>query len=200
MALSDNEKSKHLAYKPRKTTAVQSRWSDKQKIEAIQSYLLLGNLAMTGRILNIPEITLRQWKATEWWQNQVEELKLQERVELSGKIKKIANAALTVVEDRLTNGDFIYDQKTGEMRRKLVSMKDAHKVSVDLMAKQELLEKNNSPLAQDIQDGDRLLKLAERFATFVKPQTPLVERVDVVDVEVRDASVEEDMSSPFEEK
>ena len=200
MALSDNEKSKHLAYKPRKTTAVQSRWSDKQKIEAIQSYLLLGNLAMTGRILNIPEITLRQWKATEWWNNQVEELKLQEKVELSGKIKKIANAALTVVEDRLTNGDFIYDQKTGEMRRKLVSMKDAHKVSVDLMAKQELLEKNNNPLAQDIQDGDRLLKLAERFATFVKPQTPLAERVDVVDVEARDASVEEDMSSPFEEK
>jgi hypothetical protein len=148
--------------------------------------LLLGNLAMTGRILNIPEITLRQWKATEWWTNQVEELKLQEKVELSGKIKKIANAALTVVEDRLTNGDFIYDQKTGEMRRKHVSMKDAHKVSVDLMAKQELMDKQTSPLAQDIQDGDRLLKLAERFATFVKPQAPLVERVDVVDAEIKE--------------
>ena len=190
MALSDNERSKHLAYKPRKTTAVQSRWSDKQKIEAIQSYLLLGNLAMTGRILNIPEITLRQWKATEWWNNQVEEIKLQEKVELSGKIKKIANAALTVVEDRLTNGDFIYDQKTGEMRRKLVSMKDAHKVSVDLMAKQELLEKNNNPLAQDIQDGDRLLKLAERFATFVKPQLPVAERVDeyIDNVEIKEVA------------
>lgn len=197
MALSDNSKSKHLTYKPRRTDAVQTRWSDKQKLEAIQSYLLLGNLAMTGRILNIPEITLRQWKATEWWTSQVEELKLQEKVELSGKLKKIANVALTVVEDRLQNGDFIYDQKTGEMRRKLVSMKDAHKVSVDLMAKQELMDKQTSPLAQDVQDGDRLLKLAERFATFVKPQAPLVERVDVVDVESR--QVEEDLSSPFKE-
>jgi transposase-like protein len=200
MALSDNPKSLDLQYKPRKLAATQSRWSDKQKIEAIQSYLLLGNLALTARMLSIPEITLRQWKATEWWNKQVEELRHQEKVVLTGKIKKIASAAMTAVEDRLENGDWIYDQKTGDMRRKHVSMKDAHKVAVDLLAKQDLLEKKVSPISQDLEDGERLIKLAERFATFVKPQLPVAERVDFVDVETNDTSIEEDMSSTFEEK
>lgn len=188
MALSDNPRSADLSYKPRKTSATQSRWSDKQKIEAIQSFLLLGNLALTSRMLGIPEITLRQWKATEWWSNQVEELKHQEKTALSGKLKKIVNAATMAVEDRLANGDWIYDQKTGDMRRKHVSMKDAHKVAVDLMARQDIMEKKNTPASQELEDGERLLKLAERFATFVKPQAPLLERVDVdiTDVEIKE--------------
>lgn len=181
MALSDNPRSKSLVYKVRKTTSGNARWSDKQKIEAIQTYLLVGNLNMTGRMLNIPEDTLRGWKQDVWWKNQLEEIKLQDKIVLSSKLKRISEAALSVVEDRLTNGDFVYDQKTGTMLRKQVSMKDAHKVSVDLLVRQDLMDKVETPLSSTETNNETLKKIAEQFAMFVtkKPSAPLVEVVDV---------------------
>lgn len=140
------------------------QWSDQQKTEAVQTYLLLGNLAMTSRILGIPEITLRVWKNTGWWKDLVAEIKSQERVELSSKLKKIVNASLAVVEDRLVNGDFQFDQKSGEVIRKPVNMKDAHKVAMDMNARQELLEKTEKEVVNDASVEDKLLKLADKFA------------------------------------
>lgn len=140
------------------------QWSDKQKMEAVQSYLLLGNLALTARILGIPEVTLRYWKNTSWWQDVVQEIRSQEKVELSAKLKKIVNASLAVVEDRLLNGDYQFDQKSGQAVRKPVNMKDAHKVAVDLQDRQQILEKLDKPEVTDAKIEDKLLTLAEKFA------------------------------------
>lgn len=165
--LSDAESKKNRKSVPiRSINADTNRsWSDAQKLEAIQSYLVLGNLALTSRLLGIPEITLRVWKTKDWWKDQVAELKAQEKFELSAKMKKIVNASLAVVEDRLEHGDFQFDQKTGQTVRKPVNMKDAHKVAVDLQQRQEMLEKiSTEEIQQDSSVEDKLLKLAEKFA------------------------------------
>lgn len=165
--LSDAESKKNRKSVPiRSINADTNRsWSDAQKLEAIQSYLVLGNLALTSRLLGIPEITLRVWKTKDWWKDQVAELKAQEKFELSAKMKKIVNASLAVVEDRLEHGDFQFDQKTGQTVRKPVNMKDAHKVAVDLQQRQEMLEKVSvEETQQDTSVEDKLLKLAEKFA------------------------------------
>ena len=187
MALSDNDKMKDRKPKIRSVEATTNKsWSDKQKIEAVQSYLLLGNLALTSRILQIPEITLRVWKTTEWWKNVVDDMRQQESMEMSGRLRKIVDASLIAVEDRLINGDLMYDNKTGQMVRKPVNMRDAHKVAVDLMDKKKLLDKEATDGPQEQQDDDRLLKLAEKFASFVqnKIEKP-VEIIDVEDVEIK---------------
>lgn len=186
MALTDNPNTKHRKPKTRAVDAGTNRsWSDKQKVEAVQSWLLLGNLALTSRILGIPEITLRVWKTTEWWKNTVEDIKLQENMQMSARLKKIVDASLMAVEDRITNGDLMYDQKSGEMVRKQVNLRDAHKVAVDLMDKRSLLDKAAAPQQEEQQDEDRLLKLAEKFADFVnkKKDTPVI--VDVTDVTIK---------------
>jgi len=184
MALSDNPIAKTRKPKNRPVKAGSNySWSDKQKIEAVQSWLLLGNLALTSRVLNIPEITLRVWKNTEWWKTVVEDIRLQENMQMSSRLQKIVDASLGAVEDRLVNGDLVFDQKTGQTVRKPVNMRDAHKVAVDLMDKKTLLDKTALPQQEEKQDEDRLLKLAEKFADFVtkkKDPLPLVE--DVTDV------------------
>lgn len=165
--LSDAESKKGRKSVPSRSIAAETNrsWSDAQKLEAIQSYLVLGNLALTSRLLGIPEVTLRVWKTKDWWKDQVAELKAQEKFELSAKMKKIVNASLAVVEDRLENGDFQFDQKTGQTVRKPVNMKDAHKVAVDLQQRQEMLEKTAiEEVQQDSSVEDKLLKLAEKFA------------------------------------
>lgn len=166
--LSDSIHRKHVKSKPiRALDAKTNRtWSDKQKIEAVQSHMLLGNLALVSRVLGIPEVTLRVWKRSQWWHDAVAELRSQRRIELSSKMQKIVDASLSVVEDRLLNGDYQFDQKTGEVVRKPVNMKDAHKVAVDLQERQEALEKMERPELDTTEDRveDKLLKLAEKFA------------------------------------
>lgn len=142
------------------------QWSDAQKMEAVQSWLVLGNLALVSRLLSIPEVTLRYWKASEWWGNVVNEIRSQEKIELSNKLKSIVNASLAVVEDRLSNGDYMFDQKTGQTIRKPVNMKDAHKVAVDLQDRQETLEKAAMQQKETSDESveTKLLALADKFA------------------------------------
>lgn len=187
MALTDNPNTKHRKPRRRAVDAPTNRsWSDKQKIEAVQSYLLLGNLALTSRILNIPEVTLRFWKTTEWWKDVVDDLKLQETMQMSARLKKIVDASLGAVEDRLLNGDVIYDTKSGEMVRKQVNLRDAHKVAVDLLDKKAMLDKAAVPQQQETTDDNKLDKLAEKFAAFVnKKLEKEPEVIDVQDIEIK---------------
>jgi transposase-like protein len=174
------------------TAPTNKQWSDSQKMEAIQSYLLLGNLALTSRILGIPEITLRVWKTSQWWKDTVAEIKSQEKVELSSKMKKLVGASLAVVEDRLINGDFQFDQKTGEVIRKPVNMKDAHKVAMDMQERQDMIDKSLSGEESKGDEGvqSRLLKLAEQFAEMatkkIEQKVDEHRTVDAEDIEVKD--------------
>lgn len=184
MALTDNPNTKHRKPPIRSVEAKTNKsWSDKQKIEAVQSWLLLGNLALTSRVLGIPEVTLRLWKTTDWWKTTVAELKAQEDIQMSARLKKIVDASLAAVEDRLVNGDLMYDQKSGELIRKPVNIRDAHKVAVDLMDKKAVLEKAAAPVQEEQKDEDRLLKLAEKFADFVTQKNkPVIEVTDIIEI------------------
>tara|TARA_R110000868_G_scaffold403088_1_gene679961 strand:- start:9997 stop:10578 length:582 start_codon:yes stop_codon:yes gene_type:complete len=163
---SDFGRKKALPSTPQRSTVASTnkQWSDKQKMEAVNSYLLLGNLALTGRLLNIPEVTLRVWKASTWWKDAVAEVKASEKLELSARIKKLVDASITVIEDRLQHGDYQFDQKTGQTVRKPVNMKDAHKVAIDMQDRREILEKSEVTVQTEEHVEDKLLKLAEKFA------------------------------------
>ena len=177
--LTDNKNTKKRQPKIRAVDKSHYTWSDKQKIEAVTSWMTLGNLALTSRIRGFPEVTLRVWKASEWWKDVVEDIKSQEKIVLSSKLKTIMDASLAVVQDRLENGNYIYDSKTQTMVRKPVDLKDAHRVSVDLMDKKQVLEKTTDTPQSVMTDEDRLLKLAEKFADLVqKKKTVDVELVE----------------------
>lgn len=172
-------------------------WSDSQKIEAVTTYLMLGNLRQTGIALRIPEVTLRLWKAKEWWHDLEKELRTQDKVVLNNKLKKIVDNSLTIVSDRLENGDFIYDQKTGQLRRKPVGLKDVHKVATDMMTLQNkmITEEQHTTAQENI--ADKLAALAAEFAKVSEKieQKPTVEVTDVVFIEAQEESFDEDVSS-----
>lgn len=167
MALTDNENEKNRKRnKPKSLVAKGNfRYSDKQKIEAVSSYLAIGNLAMVARISGIPEITLRVWKASTWWKEVVDDLKMQEKIQLSSRMKALVEASQTIVAQRLETGDPILNQKTGEIIYKPVSMKDAHKVATDLIDRRAVIEKTTvDTVMTDERADDKLAALAEKFA------------------------------------
>lgn len=171
-------------------------WSDTQKIEAVQMYLLLGNLAEVGRQLQIPDITLRMWKVTQWWKDIVDSLKSQETIVFGQRLKTLIEKSLLAVDDRLANGDVIYNQKTGELIRKPVAMKDALKVATDLIDKRQKLER---PEQQQVaQEGvmERLEKLAKSFEAFA---TKKVEVTDVIFVKEAENALPEEREEGLQE-
>jgi len=195
MALSDAVKGADKRRNARPVVAsTNKRWGDKQKIEAAQTYLVLGNLSQTSRITGIPEITLRVWKTTEWWHKLVSELKAEQRIVLSNKLKRIVEAAHAVVENRLTVGDPYVNPRTGVVEYKPVNLRDAHRVAVDLVNQSEMLEKNtheDTVVSHD--DQDKLAALASKFAEFAtKKIEQLSDKKRTVDVPYVDIVGEED--------
>ena len=154
-------------------------YSDLHKLEAIKLYLVTGNLTQTAAALNSPHPTITLGKQSKWWKETSEEIRKEGTIQLSQKLKQIAAKALDITVDRLENGDHQYDPKTGEMIRKPVSMRDAHKVSIDLLNKH--LELEDKPVMEEAQKAtqDRLEALAQTFAGFAKK----VKKIEVMDIE-----------------
>jgi hypothetical protein len=173
--------------------ATKLRWSDRQKIEAVTTFLMLGgNVIMTSVTSGIPEDTIYKWKATEWWNTMVNDLKQEERLVLSSKLKKVVDKSWDVVADRLEQGDWIYDQKKGEMRRKPVSLRDAANVAKEATNIREKLDMAENFTVQADQIEDKLTKLAKAFSDLakgIKPPEPAedIEYVELVNPENEDA-------------
>ena len=164
MALSDHEEMKARRTRRRAIDAVGKHWSDSQKLEAVKTYLMLGSVRLTATLLKIPEVTLKVWRATSWWKELEAELKIQDELQLSTRLKGVIEKSLAVVEDRLEHGNFIYDQKTSKLKRVPVNLKDAHRVALDSVQQKDLIATRYVEQANDGQIEDKLLKLAEKFA------------------------------------
>ncbi len=181
--LSDSDKLKNVASrKKRPTTGVNNmHWSDSQKIEAVTTYLALGNLVLTSSVLKIPEFTLRAWKQKDWWKEIEQELAVQDDIQLSGRLKRIIETTLSATEDRIKNGDWIYNNKDGCLMRKPVNLRDVHKVTMDMIDKRDVISgKSTVSLATEAID-DRLMKLAEKFAEIAQAKAnPVIEVTDVI--------------------
>lgn len=183
MALSDNPDIKKLKSRPRRPISAKGKnWSDGQKLEAVQTYLMLGSVRTTAAVLNIPEITVKVWRTKSWWKDLEAELKLQDKLQLGTRLKKIAERSLEVVEDRLQNGNYIFDQKTGELVRVPVNLKDAHKVGVDSMNQREILERGQADNLNEGQIDNKLAELATKFAAMVNKKIDDKRTVEMADV------------------
>lgn len=179
--LSDSPHRKDVPSKPKrgKDVTTNRQWSDSQKLEAVTTYLALGNLALSSRVLGIPEMTLREWKNKEWWKEVEGELKVQDDIQLSSRLKRIIESTITATEDRLANGDWIFNSQSGTLMRKPVPLRDVHRVTMDMLDKRESIA-NKQPVSANLEQIDEKLKrLAEKFDEIAQGRRP-IEVTDVI--------------------
>jgi hypothetical protein len=152
-----------------------SVWTQNQKLEAVSTYLMLGNMAETAIVTGIPHQTLKVWKTSDWFKDYSLQLQSEDIQKMDGKLKRIVDKALKAVEDRLDLGDAQFDQKTGLITRVPVKAHVALKITSELMTKQEKL--HNNPIKEEVEKtiDDRLAKLSEEFARFASMKTINVE-------------------------
>jgi hypothetical protein len=173
----------------------QKSWGDQQKIEAVETFIMLGGQVMpTAAALQIPRQTLQHWMKTKWWAEIYDEVKQQDNIVLSLRLQKIVARSMDLVEDRLEKGDFFYDQKTGKIARKEVSLKDAHDVMQTSFKMRAAVEKPPEAALEESSVMDKLQNLAKQFEQFAAQQKekPKVEVTDVVFIEEKEHGMQEE--------
>jgi len=149
-----------------------NHWDDKKKVEVVTTWLAVGKLSLTEAITGVPKATIVNWKREPWWPDLVHEIQNETDQELDSKLQKIVDKSLDVVLDRIENGDFVLNSKTGEVTRIPTKLKDVHRVSVDLIDKRDLIRNRERVKVEVLVVEDYLKKLALQFANFVKKQLP----------------------------
>lgn len=175
-------------------------WSDSQKLEAVTTYLLLGgNLSKTGQVLNIPYPTLQMWKPSEWWKKLEDDVRREDRMQLSNKLKGIVETSWDLVKERLDNGDWVYNQKTGQATRKPVSIRDAGAIAANVTKLRTDMELTENFTVATEQIEDKLTKLAKAFADLSKGK---LKTGEVEDIEYSETGVssEGDDNAVYEER
>jgi transposase-like protein len=159
-------------------------WPLEKKIEVVSKYLVLGNMKLVSVDTGVDYGLLRQWKMQPWWKDLELEIRATQNIAVDNKLSRIIERAMDVTLDRLENGEIVFNRKTGELDRVPVSMKDANKVTTDLMTKQHALRKEESAQPQTSQQSvtEQLKTLAMEFAKWAEAkQKPIdVETIEIV--------------------
>ena len=156
----------------------QAQYSDKQRYEAVITYLALGNMAIVADATGIPHDTLRHWKMQPWWKDLEQQAREQKRLQISGKLSRVIEKAAKVVEDRLEHGDYRIN-KNGDLLRIPVNAKTAGDILTKSIDKQVLLDKiEEVPETKEEAVLDRLESIAKRLQEAAKLKTPQV--IDVI--------------------
>lgn len=177
---------KYIDRNPNSPLHHNANWSPKQRQEAVALYKILGNLKLVSNSLGIPYQTLKGWHIQDWWKECELEIANETKAKLTGNLSRIGEKALKVVEDRLENGEFIYDQKTGKIKRKPINSRDANKIftdSVDRTLLIEKLEREQVKVVTQEKMEDHLKKLKEIMLGFGGKTAKIGEVIDVQETE-----------------
>lgn len=140
-----------------------------KRMEVVGRFMLLGNLRVVSEQCGVSYNTLQDWKKSDWWPEVVQQIKRQKRSKTNDSITKIIEQSLDVMKDRLENGDYVLNNKTGEIVRKPVSIKDATTISSQLLQRQiqiEELEAASERSTDTVQET--LTLLAREFQKWSK--------------------------------
>jgi hypothetical protein len=155
-----------------------------KKIEVVTKYMALGNMRLVSELTKIPYYTLIGWKKEDWWGDLIDEIKKTRYAEQNTKLSKIVDKSLAAIEDRIDNGDFILNNKTGEVVRKPISIRDANTVARDLLNHQIKVDEVSNRMEERKENFQDTLKvLANEFAKWTRRvSTNKAETIDFKDL------------------
>lgn len=159
---------KLIYVKMNKTRAGQAgHWKEAKRIEAVTTYLSTGNLTETGRLTGVPLKTMEQWKTSDWWKEMEKKIRSDEEQHLDAKLTKIIDKTLEKLVDSIENGEHIYDQRTGQIKRMPAKMRDLNNAFNTILDKRQLIRKQPTKIVEQQNTATQLQNLADQFAKFV---------------------------------
>ena len=155
-----------------KTSHLQTgHWSEKKKYECVCLWASGMSLKEVSLQTNTPYATVRQWRTCKWWEDIHKDIKSEDSQKLDAKLTKILDKTLESIMDRLENGEFVYDQKSGKLKRTPIKLRDATTAMNSVLDKRQLIRKEPTKIVESSSTAIQLQNLAAQFAAFVnKPK------------------------------
>lgn len=165
-------------------------FTEESRIKAACVYAMTGSAVKTGEILGIRPGTIRQWKMQPWWQQVIDRIRTEKDDELDVKLTHILDKTVEVINDRLENGDYVYDAKNQELIRKPMGGKETAVVTSIMVDKRQLLRERREQKRDETDVMKRLKDIAQNFAKFVAAKDVTQESLEIVKKQnVEDAEV-----------
>jgi len=172
-------------------------YTDKEKMNAVCVFAVSGNSRRVAEATKIPEATIRQWKTTEWWNEILTRIHVEEDEELDTKLTNLVNKAVKEVNDRLEDGDWVYNARLDKLIRKPINAKDLAVVAAITVDKRQLLRGQPTQRVEKISQDERLLGLAKQFEQFSKAKEVVQVEEEVLEIEeVEEYDIEDDDDIP----
>ena len=111
-----------------------------KRFDVVARYMLLGNGKLVAEQTGVSYDTLMDWRQSDWWPEVVQQLRRQGKKKTSDTLVKVVENSLDIVSERLDQGDWVLNQKTGKLVRKPVTAKDAAQIANNLLQRQIQVE------------------------------------------------------------
>ena len=184
---------------PKDIRVAMERYSDEKKLEVVTIYLSTQSRQETSNISGVPLQTINSWMKSKWWDSACSKVRTLDKSKKLAKISRIVNQALDMVADRIENGDYLYDQKTGEVRRMPMSAKNAISASSAMIDRFLLLNKSFEDIQDKKDTNEKLNQLADAFTKFAQGKKPdFGAQQEPIDAEFSTVT-EEDLDTDVEE-
>jgi len=149
--------------------------SEEDRIKAATVYAITGKASETERITGIPALTIRQWKTKEWWPRIIERIREEKDDEFDVKFTQIVDKTVTQLNDRLDNGDYVYDNHTGQLIRQPIKGKDLGVITSIYVDKRELLRGKATVTLDQASMKDRLDRIADDVRRLAAGSANIIE-------------------------
>jgi len=154
-------------------------YSVMDKQQAALSVMVHGTAEKAAKQLGIPARTIRDWRAEPEWAEHMAAVRSQYDAELEEKLGGVIRQAVDVVEDRLQNGDYVFNK--GELVRKPMNGKDTAIVGAVFFDKQRLIRNQPTTISGNV--DERLAKLMDHFTELGRQVAARTIQGEVVDSE-----------------
>lgn len=157
----------YVKAKPKTSRMQSGHWSEKKKYEACCLWSSGMKMSQVSVETGVPYETIKQWRSSTWWADIHKELQSEDKQQLDARLTKILDKTLDSILDRLENGEFVYDQKTGSLKRSPVKLRDATVAMHTVMDKRQLIRKEPTKIVEAESTNQQLANLAKQFQEFV---------------------------------
>lgn len=142
-----------------------TKFSFEQKEEAVRVWLTTGNMRIAAATVGCAVQTIESWKKQDWWNQLVSQIKTEKNLVLGSRMSSIVDKSMDLIEDRLVNGDFVLNNKTGEVVRKPVALRDLASTANVLMTRKSVMDSQDHQTIENKETAQEILSaLAKEFA------------------------------------
>jgi hypothetical protein len=136
------------------------------KTDAAALYCVYGSTKEVAKILHLEESLIKQWKTEPWWFEIQKQVFVEQNEKLASQLSQTLDKTMTELSDRLENGDYTYNPKTGDVTRKPIEAKVIISIFDSLAHQRRVTRGEPTSISAKIGVDDRLRLLQDAFIKF----------------------------------